>query len=106
MNDVKQSIEKLLEAFTACALCMVQGDLTVLTVDHFITAGKVGLLTGIAYYITLALKIKFKHASLWLTGVLVTLADYLIHAPGFPLESLATGAGAMIIALIYERVKK
>ncbi len=106
LEKIKQSFEKFVEAFTACGLAMVQGDVTILSLQHFITAGKVGVLTSIAYFVTLKLNIKFKYASIWLTGVLVTLADYLIHAPGFPMESLATGAGAMSIAYIYERSKK
>ena len=40
--------EKFSEAWTACMLCMVQGDLTILTLNHAYTASKTGLVAGIA----------------------------------------------------------
>lgn len=102
--------EKFLQAFSACMLCMVQGDLTVLTLNHAFTASKTGLLTGIAYWITT--KIDGKQGSAWkgawLTGLLTMVADIVIHPTHFGdnwMEAFCTGLVAAGICLIWEKVK-
>jgi len=104
-------LDKFLQAWSACMLCMVQGDLTVLTLGHAFTASKTGLLTGIAYWITT--KIDGSESSVWkgawLTGVLTMIADFIVHPTHFGqhwMEALCTGIGAAIICLIWERLKK
>jgi hypothetical protein len=103
--------EKFLQAWTACLLCMVQGDLTVLTLSHAFTASKTGLLTGIAYWVTT----KFDGdeppvwKAAWLTGVLTMASDIAIHPTHFGeqwVEAFCTGLGAAGICFIWEKVKK
>ena len=103
--------EKFLQAWTACLLCMVQGDLTVLTLSHAFTASKTGLLTGIAYWVTT--KFDGNQGSVWkgawLTGVLTMVSDIVIHPTHFGehwVEAFCTGLGAAGICFIWEKVKK
>ena len=105
IREVKDAIEKFVEAFAACGLAMVQGDLSVFTVDHFTTAFTVGLLTAIAYFVTMKFGIKNKYAPIWLLGVLTAIVDYVIHPAMFPYEALATGAGAMVLAILYSKIR-
>ena len=106
LPKLKESGEKLVEAMTACGLMMVQGDLSVFTINHFGKALEVGLLTAVAYFAALHLEIKNKWAPIWLTGVLTAGMDFVVHPAMFPYESLATGAGAMMIAIIYDKIRR
>ena len=61
-------------------ICMVQGDLTVLNINHAITASKTGSLAGIAFVITSSFAaINNKWVNAWLTGVLTMCADVIVH---------------------------
>jgi len=105
----KKWLQKFSEAWTACMLCMVQGDLTVLTLDHALTASKTGTLSGIAYVITSSLiKVNNQWATIWLTGLLVMLSDIIVHPTHFGanwLEAACTGLGAAILCYLLERKK-
>ena len=105
IGEVKDSVEKFVEAFAACGLMMVQGDLSVFTVGHFTTALTIGLLTAIAYFVTMKFGIKNKYAPIWLLGVLTAMVDYVIHPAHFPYEALATGVGAMVLAILYSKIR-
>ena len=96
---------KFSEAWTSCLLCMVQGDLTVISLKHAITAGKTGLLTGIAVFV-LSYSKRFpynEYTLAWLTGVLTMLADMIVHPPHYIAESVITGIGAGVLALVLGR---
>ena len=103
-------LDKFLQAWSACMLCMVQGDLTVLTLNHAFTASKTGLLTGIAYWITT--KIDGDQGSswmgAWLTGLLTMISDIVTHPTHFGtnwMEAFCTGLGAFGICFIWEKIK-
>ena len=99
---------KFSEAWTSCLLCMVQGDLTVISLKHAITAGKTGLLTAMAVLL-LSYSKHFSTSTYtlaWLTGVLTMLADMLIHPPHFIGEAVLTGVGAGVLALLLDRLLK
>jgi len=102
MEKVKVWTEKFIEAFTACCLAMVQGDLTVLSLKHAMMAGQVGALTGFAFVIALSLRFESKFLAIALTGLFTGVADYLIHPPMFQYEAVVTGICAAFIALIFE----
>lgn len=88
-------------------LCMVQGDLTVLTFNHALTASKTGALAGLAYVLTSYFtKVNNKWFAAWLTGILTMVADIVAHPTHFGanwVEAACTGAGAAILCMIYER---
>lgn len=110
LQKLKLLAEKFSESWTACMLCMVQGDLTVLTLNHAYTASKTGIIAGIA--IVLASywkKVNNKYGLIWLTGVLTTFADFIIHPTHFGpawAESVVTGITAGFLAWILTNKKE
>ncbi len=109
MNTALQHFrEKFVMAWTACMICMVQGDLTVITLDHAITASKTGTLTGLAYGAVafFGRDPQSTMLSVWLTGVLTMGADLMVHPTHFGpewMEALCTGLGAAALLYIWER---
>jgi len=101
-KKLKLLIEKFTEAWTACMLCMVQGDLTVISINHAITASKTGIIAGIAVVIASYWhRIDNKYGLIWATGILTSIADITIHPTHFGpewLEAICTGLGAAGIA--------
>jgi len=106
---IKLWTEKFLEAWTACALVMVQGDLTVFSLSHAVIAAKTGTLTGIAFVLTSFItRINNKWGNAAVTGILTAMADIVIHPTHFGLwwtEAVVTGVGAGILALILLNTK-
>ena len=101
---LKLMAQKFFEAWAACSTVMVQGDLSALTMKHFLIAGKTGLLTGIAFVIISFTDIKSKYAPIWLTGVLTSVADILVHPTHFGphyAEALVTGVLAAAFAYAF-----
>ena len=99
---------KFSEAWTSCLLCMVQGDLSVISLSHIITAGKTGLLTAMSVLL-LSYSKHFSYSTYtlaWLTGVLTMLADMIIHPPHYIAESVITGVGAGVLAILLDKLLK
>jgi hypothetical protein len=105
-EKLKLVTEKFSESWAACMCMMVQGDLSVLTLNHALTASKVGILTGVAMLVASFLPWNNKWLGIFLTGAFTALADSLVHMAMFPYESLATGAGAMLLAIVFEKTFK
>lgn len=109
MIKFKLWLEKFSEAWTACILCMVQGDLTVISIEHVIKAAKTGSIAGVAFVVTSSFtKINNQWANAWLTGVLTMAADFMIHPTHFGPqwgESALTGFGAALLCYLLERKK-
>jgi len=108
LQNLKLWFEKFSEAWTACLLCMVQGDLSVISLNHVITAAKTGSLAGLAFVIAALLPWSNKWLGIWLTGFLTMIADIIIHPSHYGnefTESLITGLVAATIALVYEHIK-
>lgn len=102
-------LQKFTEAFTACALCMVQGDLSVFTLKHALIAAKTGGLAGAAFVVISFTSIKSKMAPIWLTGILTACADILVHPTHFGphyAEALTTGAVAAFLAFVFTKIQK
>ena len=106
LERLKVLAEKFGEAWTACMVFMVQGDLSALTLNHALTASKTGILTGVAMFVASFLPWKNKWLGIFLTGAFTAIADALIHADHFPAEHLATGVGAMVLAILFEKTFK
>lgn len=107
MKKLKVWAKKFGEAWTACMFMMVQGDLSVLTLNHAFTASKTGMITGVAFVVTGSFAaINNKWANAWLTGALTMLADFVIHPTHFGpqwLEAACTGLGAAVLCYLIER---
>jgi hypothetical protein len=95
--------EKFGQSWAACMVAMTQGDLSVVSLGHAITASKTGILTGLAMLAASFLPWNNKWLGIFLTGAFTAIADALIHSDHFPAEHLATGAGAMLLAIVFER---
>ena len=109
MERLKLWLEKFGEAWTACALCMVQGDLSVFTLNHAITASKTGTLTGFAILVASFLPWSSPMIGIWLTGLFTAIADIIVHPSHFGpewMESVVTGFGAMMLAFLFQKVFK
>lgn len=97
--------EKFSEAWTACMVCMVQGDLTVISLQHAFTASKTGILAGIGMVIASYFPWKNKWIGIFLTGLITMLADYICGWSPTVVGPIVTGLGAMSIALVYDKIK-
>jgi hypothetical protein len=102
--------EKFSESWTACMLMMVQGDLTVLSFNHVLTASKTGIIAGLAVVVaSFWKKLDGYYELIWLTGVMTTLADLLVHPTHFgPVwaEAVLTGIGAGLLAWILAKKRE
>ena len=106
-NKLKILAERFGQSWSACMVAMVQGDLSVLTLKHAMVASKTGLIAGIAMVIASLIPNQSKWFGLWLIGLFTMIADYMTHPTHFgkPVtEAIVTGIGAVIIALIYDKV--
>lgn len=103
-GPLQQFIEKFSQAWIACMVCMVQGDLTVLTIEHAITASKTGTCAGFAVALCYVCNIKSPVWLIWYTGLFTAVADFLIHPTHFGpemMEAVVTGCGAAALAWAY-----
>jgi hypothetical protein len=101
---VKIWSEKFGEAWTACMLCMVQGDVTVLTLGHALTASKTGALTGAGCVLaSFVYRTRNKVTDALMTGVVTSAADIMVHPTQFgaPLtEAIVTGLSAAALCYL------
>ena len=106
MEKVKLWFRKFSEAWTACMLCMAQGDLSVMNVKHAITASKTGSIAGLAFVIASFFPWDIKWLGVWLTGLFTMMADIIVHPTHFGgawTEAITTGAVAACIAFVFEK---
>ena len=109
LKRIKLLSEKFAEAWTACMICMVQGDVTALTLSHALTASKTGTITGVAMVVASFLPWNNKWIGIFLTGFFTMIADIIVHPTHFGLgwsEAVVTGFGAMMLAVMFERIFK
>ena len=105
MDRVNLFVKRFREAWVACLFCMVQGDLTVISINHAITAAKTGTIAA-SVLVALSYSPKLsgsKTWSLWLIGVITSISDYAVHPTHFGpelAEALCTGVGAAGIAYV------
>jgi hypothetical protein len=109
-EKLKLLAEKFTESWTACMLMMVQGDLTVLTLNHAYTASKTGIIAGIAIVVSSYWnRVNHKYGLIWMTGVLTAIADFVVHPSQFGpqwAEALLTGVTAGLLAWILSKREK
>ena len=100
--------EKFIQAWSACMICMVQGDLSVISWSHALTASKTGILTGLSFWLTTLGdgQPKGRWYPAWVTGVLTMVSDIVVHPTHFGdqwVEAACTGLGAAVLCFIWER---
>lgn len=110
IDKVKRSLETFGQAWTACLLAMVQGNLLVLTFYHAQVAAKTGAITALAYFVcSFFSRLDNKWANAMLVGLLTSFADILVHPTHFGAawtESVVTGLGAGVLAILLHNLKR
>lgn len=109
LEKLKQTGKTFSESWTACCLAMVQGDLSVLTLGHAMTAARTGILASVVMFVALFIKNNpSKWFIAWLTGIATAFSDILVHPSHFGTsytEAIATGVGAFFLAYMVEEIR-
>jgi len=107
---IKDCGEKFGEAWLACLLTMVQGDISVLTLKHAYIASKTGTITALAFLIAaLAFKKRSLYLDVLLTGTLTAVTDSMVHPTHFGpfyAEAVVTGIGAALLAVLMHLITR
>ncbi len=97
-------VENIAEATTACLVTMVQGNLLVLGLSHWIIASQTGIAAG---SITAAAVLLSKTDKRWiislLLGLVTAVVDYFVHPGMFGTvftEAIVTGIGAAVLSYL------
>ena len=87
-------------------LSMVQGDVTVLTLKHAMTASKLGVISAASVALCTFVKNNpSQWAIAWTIGIMTAFGDWIVHPAHFPAEALVTGAGAFALSVFFNKVK-
>lgn len=104
-------LRRLSDATPACLMVMVQGDITVITLEHWLTALQTGTIAGLG-----AIVISFfprddlrenKYVNAGITGVMTAIADYITHPTHFgapTTEAVITGVAAGLLCVIFSGI--
>ena len=106
MDKLKILIKNFSLSWTACMVAMTQGDLSVISMKHVMSASETGILTGLAMVAASLLPWKNQWLGIFLVGLFTMIADSMSHMSMFPYESAVTGLGAMLLAVAYEKIFK
>ena len=101
-KKVAPFIENIAESGAACLVTMVQGNLLVLGLSHWLIASQTGLVAGTAAAAAITLtRVSSRWVIALLLGVITAVVDYLMH-PGMIgppyAEALITGLGAAALS--------
>lgn len=98
------------EAVPACLFAMVQGNLTIITWAHWVTALRTGASAGLVMvalsYVEPKAWLHNKYTTGALTGMATALSDYFVHPAGFTGEAIVTGFAAAMLCILYSFVVK
>lgn len=103
-RNAEPFVENIAEATAACLVTMVQGNLLLLGLSHWIIASQTGIAAGT---VTAAVIVIAKTRRRWvvslLLGAITAVVDYLVHPGMFGpvfLEAVVTGIGAAILSFL------
>ncbi len=95
-------IENIGEATAACLITMVQGNLLVLGLSHWVIASQTGVAAGVLASVLLMLaKTTNRVAISIILGLVTGVVDYFIHEGMFgpeAAEAVVTGLGAAVLS--------
>ncbi len=96
-------IENIAESGAACLVTMVQGNLLLLGLSHWITASQTGLVAGTAAATAITLtKADNRLILAGILGVSTAIADFFVHpgtiGDGAATEAIVTGLGAAVLS--------
>lgn len=96
--------ENITESTSSCLVMMVQGNLLLLTMGHWLVAMETGIFAGT---IASALILKGKVTRPWVVslvlGIITTVVDFFVHSGHFTAvvtEAALTGLGAAILSFL------
>ncbi len=98
-------LENIAESGAACLVTMVQGNVLLLAVTHWVTAAQTGILAGTAAATAIALaKTENRLILAGILGLTTAVVDYFVH-PGMIGESeyteaIVTGLGAAVLSYL------
>lgn len=110
-------LENIGESTAACLITMVQGNILILGVGHWIVASQTGVLAGLLATVALVLaQTKSRLVISIILGVITAFVDYFVHEGMFGpeiAEAVVTGIGAALLSYafgsllaFYRRAKK
>ncbi len=96
-------VENIAESGAACLVTMVQGNLLLLGLTHWITASQTGLIAGTAAATAITLANTDNRVILaGILGVATAIVDYFVHpgmiGEGAATEAIITGLGAAVLS--------
>lgn len=95
-------VENITESTTACLVTMVQGNLLILGLGHWIIASRTGVIAGaVASLVLLLVRTRNRWATSLVLGVLTAIVDYFVHPGQFgsaATEAVVTGFGAAVLS--------
>ncbi len=101
-NTVAPLIENIGEATAACLITMVQGNLLILGLSHWVIASQTGVAAGVLASVLLMLaKTTNRVAISLILGIVTGIVDYFIHEGMFgpqAAEAVVTGLGAAVLS--------
>jgi hypothetical protein len=104
---------RVVEAGPSCLLMMVKGNVTSITLGHWLVALKTGAITGsLAVIVTVFGNEQIqdnKYVIAGLTGFLTTFADLFVHPSHFggpTTEAIMTGVGAGLLCLAFSHLRE
>ena len=104
-------LERFRDSATSCALVMSQGDASVISIGHLLTAVNTGFISAVAATIVLITKPNYlenKYIIAGVTGLCTAIADIIVHPSnfgGFSTEAIVTGIGAGLLTLAFAKIK-
>jgi len=113
MDTLKIFSNRFSEAFIACMLTMVKGDVSAISLNHFKTASETGIVTalsGLFCWLFLSQEYKDnKYVISGLTGFLTAVVDMFVHPSHFggaSTEAIVTGIGAGSLCFVMAHIKQ
>ena len=104
-KTISPFIENIAESGAACLITMVQGNILLLGVSHWIIASETGLIAGTASAVAIMLaKTESRLIIAGVLGLTTGIVDYFVH-PGMigttaVTEAIVTGMGGAVLSYI------
>lgn len=103
-RKVAPVLENIGESTAACLITMVQGNLLILGLSHWLIASQTGIAAGLlASAVLLLAKTQNRVAISLILGVITAFVDYFVHEGMFgpqAAEAIVTGIGAAVLSYI------
>jgi hypothetical protein len=97
-------IENISESTAACLVTMVQGNLLILGVGHWVIASRTGVIAGVVASVAILLaRTQRRWVISAVLGAVTGVVDYFVHPGQFgpvAMEAIVTGLGAALLSYL------